>query len=711
MAGSYRIFRSWFWEIVSITLAVGLISAIAAILVSYDEKPAPDWGDRLNLNALLALLSTILRALLVIVISQIICQQKWDWYSKPHRLSDLQKFDSGSRGSLGALLLIPTVILKDAVTLIAAAVLVASFLVGPFVQQASRTMPCTFPATIQNASLPYARYVPRQGGYARDFFSGPSSGMPLPDLTVAILSSITSPGGVENQISGSCPTGNCTFRDADQEAESPKFEIDDDNTTHSTVGMCNRCMNITSLVETGNTSSTGPRSTFRLPNGFNISSGTGRHNAQFAIMRPAPDLLWLGDMLTPELQAASRWAYVNATFLAVNTSTSAPTAAVCALYPCLRTYATAIDNGKLLEEQVSTVVMGIGELRGGQSSPEIMSEFNALDNSFRDYVTIKSPCQVGEQKWEEGVDTSGFRNTTDITLYNFTDPNEFASRNLKAPESCIYRHDAEFAMAISKVLHEEVLDGSCAWTQNFDCSKLGGARGYLADLGVGTVLKNLTNGEITYSNVTSWFDSFADVMTNRFRFQYGAAIPKVNATINRGDVTPLPVGEVKGIAWRVEVCVSAHRDWLALPIILTGVTTLLMLWTIASNWRTRRTKPLWKDDLLPLLFHRQNIDSHGPGPLPWNRNDEEADAKDSTRLMEASEMHSVGRRTMVTFHVPGHPSLDDNGESSGVETVALQEYRKLSTRRVPQQASADAESLLEVNGRHNNSEGSVRRAQ
>lgn len=67
--------------------------------------------------------------MLVVVVSQIICQQKWDRYGKRHAqpLSNFQQFDSGSRGSLGALLLLPTVVLKDTVAFVAAMVLVVSF--------------------------------------------------------------------------------------------------------------------------------------------------------------------------------------------------------------------------------------------------------------------------------------------------------------------------------------------------------------------------------------------------------------------------------------------------------------------------------------------------------------------------------------------------------------------------------------------------------
>jgi membrane protein YdbS with pleckstrin-like domain len=81
MRHSYRIFRTWIWELFSIILALGLIIAIAALLATYDGKPAPSWGLRFNFNALLALLSTIHRAMVVVIASQVISQRKWEWYN------------------------------------------------------------------------------------------------------------------------------------------------------------------------------------------------------------------------------------------------------------------------------------------------------------------------------------------------------------------------------------------------------------------------------------------------------------------------------------------------------------------------------------------------------------------------------------------------------------------------------------------------------
>lgn len=75
----------------SIILALGLINTIAALLATYNGRRADDWGLRVNLDALLAILSTILRALLVVLVSEVISQRKWDW-CKGGRIHPLSHF-------------------------------------------------------------------------------------------------------------------------------------------------------------------------------------------------------------------------------------------------------------------------------------------------------------------------------------------------------------------------------------------------------------------------------------------------------------------------------------------------------------------------------------------------------------------------------------------------------------------------------------------
>jgi hypothetical protein len=175
---------------------------------------------------------------------------------------------------------------------------------------------------------------------------GGEFGRPAPDTVVAILSSVTAPDGVENRISGICSTGNCTFRDENSAVREPQYVMDDDSTTHSTVTMCDTCVDIASLVSIKNNVSLGSKSIgvrlYTLPNHFNVSCSPS--GSDTAIIRPAKDLAWMGDLLTSELKAKSRWAYVNATFLSVGSNSSTAIAATCILYPCLRTYNASITR-------------------------------------------------------------------------------------------------------------------------------------------------------------------------------------------------------------------------------------------------------------------------------------------------------------------------------------------------------------------------------
>jgi hypothetical protein len=122
-------------------VAIGLIIAIAVLLATNDRKPAPNWSEQVNMNALLATISTVLQTILVVVVSQIISQRKWGWFEsiQERPLTDLQKFNTGSRGIPGAIQLLSNVIWRDLIPFVAAFILIISFLVGLSAQQASRT--------------------------------------------------------------------------------------------------------------------------------------------------------------------------------------------------------------------------------------------------------------------------------------------------------------------------------------------------------------------------------------------------------------------------------------------------------------------------------------------------------------------------------------------------------------------------------------------
>ncbi|KAF3033408.1 hypothetical protein E8E12_000790 [Didymella heteroderae] len=434
----YRIFQSWIWEILSIAVAIGLIIAITVLLATYNGKPTPDWGERINLNALLATLSTVLRAMLVVVVSQVISQRKWEWFkiTRKRPLSHLQKFDSGSRGIPGAVQLLPIVLWRDPVTFTAALVLITSFLVGPFVQQASRTSECTFVAPGFRASLPFAHYVPRRSGYVSDV-ERDDLGLPAPDLITAVLSAVTVPDSVENQIRGSCPTGNCTFPNGDPAQSGSGSTTDDEPGRHSTVAMCNKCVDVSSLVTRENV----PYPVLSLPNNVSVSRTGG--DREVVRLQPSTDLTWMGDLLTPDLRSLSRWAYVNASFIGLNSyANNTAAATMCSLYPCVRTYTTSIDDNNVSQTEVASKVMQLDLLSNDGVTENGGS--NALDNVYKYYAAIQSPCRIQEKVFDLNINRSSQINGTNLALFDFTDygdPDTAGSTwlNVTAPKEPVWK--------------------------------------------------------------------------------------------------------------------------------------------------------------------------------------------------------------------------------------------------------------------------------
>ncbi|XXH00567.1 hypothetical protein Hte_006915 [Hypoxylon texense] len=698
---SYDIFRAWVWEILSIWFAIGLLSAIAALLISFNGHLPPDWGANINLNAVLALLSTVFRAMLVIVVSQIISQRKWDWYhnDRLRPLADLQRFDTGSRGVLGAVSLVPRVLRRDLIALFAAIILLASFLVGPFVQQASRTISCSHQALGMAASLPYAHFVPRTDGYTNK--DGPTQ--PTTDTRVTLLSSATAADGVENRITATCATGNCTFPGGDPIDDNGTNNLglsSDNSTSHSTVALCNKCADITSLVST---SSSEFGHMYSLPNGFNISDYIP--DFRTVLISPATDLEWLGDKFTSELRTISRWAFSNVTFLTLTpqecrtsgqlSCPGAYQAALCVLYPCLQSYVASVINGELSEELIQSSPMQPNLMPDAddsyssvESNLEIIQRVSGYDNDQLHYTSVKSPCQVDEATYDL-QNMSSYPATTNLSLFT-TDPGSSGVRNLSAPEACIYRHHAKFGKAVTTVFEADLFAGTCNQYRSFTC--LPTSESVWGGLGSIKVLETLyNNGSANFSLTNNWFESFAKAVSNRYRFQFGSSIYNESAT-------DLPVGEIQGVAWQASTCVLMQEQWLALPAGLAFAAAILFVWTIASSWRHRHTRPVWKDNILPMLLYSDRLELKDPQILTRHLDRDDL-IKDGTCLeehdnvlLETTEMEKIAGRTLVKFRWP------ENAERQSVvgdDSAALagRQEKWWVLRRKPRQF--DTDSLLE----------------
>jgi hypothetical protein len=412
-------------------------------------------------------------------------------------------------------------------------------------------------------------------------------------------------------------------------------------------------------------------------------------------------------MLTPELRAMSRWAYVNATFLEGRWNTSL--AATCVLYPCLRTYTASITNNQLSEKHVRSQVMQIDMFGMNNFSVGDMSQSkNAESNLFGHYVTVKSPCLVDGHVYET-QNMSHYSGGTKLDLFDFTgqggrNSSPYTYRNITAPEQCIYRQNALFVNAISVEFRDDMFDGVCSFSGSTNCRKRPKTSIYnmdpsmISSIGANTVLSSLLGRNMT--NVTRWFDSFADAMTNRFRFEYGATdLKTANRTVPSSSITErtFPPGQVRGLAWQNRTCISMHWQWLLLPICLTLITVALAMKTIATNWQHRRTRPVWKDSILPFIFYGHKIESHERRSLPHQPRNEDVNndqlrTEEQDHLLEATEMNAISEKTLVTFRWPDHAQRD---ESDCGASFPLQQEKSWLKRRSPREKGADS-SLLEM---------------
>jgi len=62
--------KIWIWEIFSIVLAIIVIGGTVIFLHSYNGKPLPEWPTGVTLNTVLSISSTVLRALIMVVLTE-----------------------------------------------------------------------------------------------------------------------------------------------------------------------------------------------------------------------------------------------------------------------------------------------------------------------------------------------------------------------------------------------------------------------------------------------------------------------------------------------------------------------------------------------------------------------------------------------------------------------------------------------------------------
>ncbi|KAI4867977.1 hypothetical protein F4820DRAFT_411924 [Hypoxylon rubiginosum] len=591
----HHVFRFWPWEIGSVLVAFGTIAATYSILSHFDGQQVPEWPFSINLNTLIALISTIMRAAMLVGVAEVISQTKWSWFSRPRPLIHLQYFDEASRsvsGSLSLLFVAP----KSLMGVLGALITILSLGIGPFTQQTIKTVGCLQVHNEVNASLPLAHFVPGNGTYYR---IGAGLFEVQVDMKGTMVNGIVNPTGNDSAIMPICPTGNCTF-------------AHHNGITHSSIAMCSSCIDTTSLVS-------GPsgHDNFTLPNNMWVAPVSDM--AYLNIGRD--NLTWASSVFTSEFASVSRWALINVTVLSLTTATCSndggklncpvpdgyggPTGLVatsCSLYPCLKNYNATMERGVLSEKIVSTQPAPINYVEAGTDPNELSPYIN--------YTALQTPCLVDD----EWFDLSDIPRVPKAEGRSFTEIN-IDGTNYTAPDECLYKMMFPYAYALTSFMGYDLLNGICTYNSRQGQAISCGEKWWLSSL--------YQNKEASFDTLSLAFDQFTTAVTNKFRTT-GSSIYDLSAHET-----------VKGLVNEMTVCTMFQWEWLLMPTLLVAATAAVLVAMILQNLR-HRGQPVWKSSLLPLLYYgfgHKHADQHVP----------------SRSVMNLTEMNQAASETKATF--------------------------------------------------------------
>ena len=126
---------TWFLHIFAVCGSLLLVGVLVVLLLYFDNKPVFDWSG-ITLNAIVALVGTILKAVVAFTLSECLGQAKWIWLSRQQRqVSDVVCIDEASRGPVGSFKIFWTPIARAFVSF-GATIVILSAAIDPFLQLA-----------------------------------------------------------------------------------------------------------------------------------------------------------------------------------------------------------------------------------------------------------------------------------------------------------------------------------------------------------------------------------------------------------------------------------------------------------------------------------------------------------------------------------------------------------------------------------------------
>lgn len=126
----------WWWEIGAAILSASSMFFIIVVLVKVQNTPLQDWTHPIQLNSLIAILTTIGRTAMMVPIASCSSQLKWRHFDhRTQRLHELQLFDNATRGPWGAIKLLSGVHYRSLLASFLALATIAALGIEPSAQQ------------------------------------------------------------------------------------------------------------------------------------------------------------------------------------------------------------------------------------------------------------------------------------------------------------------------------------------------------------------------------------------------------------------------------------------------------------------------------------------------------------------------------------------------------------------------------------------------
>ncbi|KAK7954767.1 hypothetical protein PG988_015461 [Apiospora saccharicola] len=623
------VLHPWSWEILLCVTSSSILTSIIAILAQVDDRPQEEWRFRVTLNSLVNILSIIFRACLALTAAEVISQQKWIWFwsaPMPGRpIGDVQAFEEG-RSSLGALKLLPTVATQQPFAIVPIMVLLTSLAVGPFTQQSIRTVYKNVPSGLGMASIPLSNNMNSSGSWFRtveqehadygnwSFNCGPRN---------TLFHALANPRSKDSLISPTCPTGNCNF---------PVLSAAT-GMTHTSLGVCSTCTDVGVLIEQRKPSSMGADA-YHLPNGMKLI--TGNSTAWLSVSSPhyTSDLRedqysgldWAKHLMTSQKTALARWAFVNTTVFTMsfaNGSDPTPVAAACSLYPCVRSYAATVQDGKLLEKAMDSTPL-VPDYKGDDGDfPETLGRTDLETSIFNHSLAAIQPwCAVNGEIYSR-ANVSASPNATRIRLLATEAAPEFPTE--MANEACVTRIDGLAGM------YAKFFNGNCSWDPRNGPELICDDRLWLTQF--------WDRNHATVHSIIERFDAIANATTNQIRLGF-----------LRPPGTPHCV---EGRALRRVAYTRITWAWLVLPGCLLALDIAMVVWMIVRSTRHRDTEAVWKSNLLPLIYYKSRF--VGPGEPDQRFPSADFDPLESSnsdrqqKLLNTADLEAVAKTVKVRF--------------------------------------------------------------